>query len=160
VVLNESGGIITQGPAIGKSFRWRHQIAAANFGPGKEVEIAEVRTPHLGGIVEFYQLIDGELIITAEFPGITSHTLGSRNLDLAAAGDFDADGLSELLVLSPDLTEYIAVRRTSSGAEEAWRLPLDGIASSNFAAASLPEGSIAIAVGRMDHTIRIWLPQE
>ena len=160
VIFSENGERIAEGPKMGQPYRWRHQIAVSEFGTNRETELAVVRTPHIGGTVEFYQLKDGELIVAAEFPGITSHTIGSRNLDLTAAGDFAGDGLSELLVLSPDLSEYIAVRRTPTGAEEVWRLPLDGIISSNLAGASLPDGNLIIGAGRSDNVLRIWLPQE
>jgi hypothetical protein len=160
VVFAESGDKLAQGPKMGIPYRWRHQIAITNFDLAGQLELAVVRTPHIGGSVEFYQFNNGELSITAEYPGITSHTIGSRNLDLAAAGDFDGDGLSELLVLSPDLSEFVAVRRTKSGAEEVWRLPLDGFISSNLAGAPLSDGSIAIGAGRSDNVLRIWLPQE
>jgi len=160
VIFSENGERIAEGPKMGQPYRWRHQIAVSVFGTNGESDLAVVRTPHIGGTVEFYQLKDGQLIVAAEFPGITSHTIGSRNLDLAAAGDFDGDGLSELLVLSPDLSEYIAVRRTPTGAEEVWRLPLDGIISSNLAGASLPDGNLIIGAGRSDNVLRIWLPQE
>ncbi len=160
VIFDEMGEKIAQGPKFGIPFRWRHQIAASNFAPGGELELAVVRTPHIAGTVDFYQLVDGKLTITAQYPGITSHTLGSRNLDLSAAGDFDADGRSELIVLNPDLSELIAVRRTPSGAEQAWNLPLDGFVSSNLAGAPLPDGRIALGLGRSDNVLRIWLPEE
>ncbi len=160
VVLDETGEIIAQGPKMGTSFRWRHQIAISNFGPLGEIELAVVRTPHIAGNVEFYRLKDGVFSIVAEFPGVTSHTIGSRNLDFAAAGDFDGDGISELMVLSPDLTEYIAIHRTVSGAEQSWRLPLDGILSSNLAGAPLPNGTFSIGAGRADNILRIWHPSK
>ena len=160
VILDEIGERLAEGPKMGIPFRWRHQIAVSRFGSGANIELAVVRTPHIGGNIEFYQLKDGELSITAEFPGVTSHTLGSRNLDLAAAGDFDGDGSSELLVLSPDLREYIAVRRTTAGAERVWGLPVDGVASSNLAGAPLPGGGIVLGIGRSDHILRLWIPQE
>jgi len=160
VILDESGERLAEGPKMGMPFRWRHQIAVSRFGTEANLELAVVRTPHIGGNIEFYQLKDGELSIKAEFPGVTSHTLGSRNLDLAAAGDFDGDGSSELLVLSPDLREYIAVSRTTAGAERVWGLPVDGVASSNLAGAPLPGGEIVLGVGRTDHILRFWIPQE
>jgi hypothetical protein len=159
VIFSENGEQIAEGPKMGQPYRWRHQIAVSEFGTKGKTELAVVRTPHIRGTVEFYQLKDGQLIVAAEFPGLTSHTIGSRNLDQAAAGDFDGDGFSELLVLSPDLSEYIALRRTRTGAEEAWRLPLDGIVSSNLAGAPLPDGRITIGAGRSDNVLRIWLPQ-
>ena len=159
-VFNESGDRIAEGPKFGRPYRWRHQIAVDNLGPHGETELVVVRTPHIGGTVEYYQLHDGELAIAAEFAGITSHTNGSRNLDQAAVGDFDGDGFIELLVLNPALSEYIAVQRTSNGAEELWRLHLDGILNTNLAGVLLPSGRSAICIGRADGVLRLWLPED
>ena len=157
-VLDESGNIIAEGDKMGIPYRWRHQIAVSNFDPQGGLDIAVVRTPHIAGTVEFYRLEDGKLSIAAEFPGVTSHTIGSSNLDMAAAGDFDGDNLNELLVLTPDLTEIIAVRKTVRGAEAAWQLPLGDRASSNIAGANLPGGRVVLGLGRNDGVLRFWLP--
>jgi hypothetical protein len=77
---------------------------------------------------------------------------------MAAAGDFDGDNLNELLVLTPDLTEIIAVRKTVRGAEAAWQLPLGDRASSNIAGANLPGGRVVLGLGRNDGVLRFWLP--
>lgn len=160
VIFDESGTRVTQGPVIGQAFRWRHQIAAAQFAPEGDVELAVVRTPHIGGVVEFYRLEGDQLSIKAEFPAVTSHMIGSRNLDQAAAADIDGDGLVELLVFAPDLTELIAVQRLSTGAEQDFRLPIGAVATSNIAGALLPDGRLAIGVAKADNSLRIWLPGE
>jgi len=101
-------------------------LAAAPFGTSSEVEIVDVLTPHIGGIVEFYRLENGKLNVVAQAPGFRSHEIGSRNLDMAVAGDFDGDGRVELLVPNQTLDEIGGIRRTSDGAEVAWTLPIDG----------------------------------
>jgi hypothetical protein len=159
VILNENGQRLAEGPKMGQAYRWRHQIAIGAFGPNGEKELAVVRTPHIGGVVEYYQFSNEGLSIVADFPGITSHTIGSRNLDMAAAGDFDGDGALELLLPSPDLTELVAVRRSTSGAEQVWQLPIDGQMSTNLAGVTLSNGTIAIAVGRTDGVLRLWLSE-
>ncbi len=161
VAFDETGRPIARGPAIGTSYRWRHQIAVAPFGPGGEMELAAVKTPHIGGIAEFYRLEGSELRIVARIEGVTSHVLGSRNLDMAAAGDFDGDGRTELLLQGRSLTSLLAVRRTDNGAEIAWSVPVGGRVSTNLAAATLPDGRTAVGIGREDETggtLRVWLP--
>lgn len=158
VVFSEAGERLAEGSKMGRPYRWRHQIGYLNLGPGGENELAVVRTPHIGGVVEYYQYRDGELKIVAEYPGITSHKLGSRNLDMASIGDFDGDGGNELLLPNPDLTELVAVRRTPSGAEEAWRTAIGGVMSTNIAGVTYPNKSIAIAVGREDGILTLWMP--
>ena len=66
-------------------------------------------TPHIGGVVEFYHLEGNALLIYASISGFTSHTIGSRNLDRGAAGDFDGDGQVELLLPNQALTELGAL---------------------------------------------------
>jgi hypothetical protein len=156
-VFDEAGAEVAVGPAVGQGFRWRHQIAAAPFGPSGEIELADVLTPHIGGVVEFFRLDGGELALAAGLPGYTSHVIRTRNLDLALAGDFDGDGAVELLVLNPARTELAAIARTDGGASEAWTLPLGGELATNLAAVETQDGGIALAAGRADRVLRLWL---
>ena len=158
VIFSETGERLAEGPKMGRAYRWRHQIGYLTLGPEGENELVVVRTPHIGGVVEYYQYSDGNLTIAAEFTGITSHTIGSRNLDMAALGDFDGDGVNELLLTNPGLTELIAVRRTPAGAEQAWRIAIGGVMSTNLSGVTLPNGKIALAVGRDDGVLTLWLP--
>ena len=156
LVFDESGEQIAAGLAIGQGYRWRHQIAVAPFGPNGELELVEVLTPHLGGIVNFYQLRDDRLDVVAQLPGYTSHVIGTRNLDMAAAGDFDGDGQPEILLPSQDLQTLAGIHRTISGAEVAWSLPLSGRLTTNIGAVSLADGSLAMGVGLENDILSIW----
>lgn len=158
VVFSETGERLAEGPKMGQPFRWRHQIAFGELGSEGESELAVVRTPHIGGVIEYYQYSDDALTIVAEFPGITSHVIGSRNLDMSAAGDFDGDGAIELLLPNPELTELVAVQRALAGAEEDWGLAVDGKIGTNLAAVTMPSGKIALSIGRQDGVLRLWLP--
>ena len=158
VMRDGASGTLAYGPAIGQGYRWRHQIAVAPFGPAGELELVDVLTPHLGGVVEFYQASGDRLEIVARVPGYTSHVLGSRNLDMAAAGDFDGDGQVELLLPDQARTRLGAIRRTVDGAEAAWEVPLDGTLVTNLAAVTLAGDGLAVGAGRADGTLRLWLP--
>ena len=158
IAYNESGEQVAAGPAIGRGYRWRHQLAVAPFGPDGEVELVDVLTPHIGGVVEFYQMVDDELQIVAQVPGFTSHVIGSRNLDMALAGDLDGEGTLEILLPNQARTELGAIRRTADGADVAWRVPLDGVLSSNLAGVTLADGYLMVGAGRDDGTLRLWAP--
>ncbi|MCH7712861.1 MAG: hypothetical protein IIC99_04465 [Chloroflexi bacterium] len=161
LVFDEAGNQIAAGPAGGSGLRWRHQLAAAPFGPGGEMEIVDVLTPHIGGVVEFFRLEGKELRLVAEIPGFRSHRIGSRNLDMGLAGDFDGDGSVELAVPTQDLSQLGFIRRTqdaSSGAEVAWTLPIGGTAATNIAAATEKDGRITLGIGREDNVLRVWTP--
>jgi hypothetical protein len=156
IVFNDSGEPAAYGPAVGQGSRWRHQLAVAPFGPSGEVEITDVLTPHIGGIVEFYRLENDGLRVVAKVPGFRSHKIGSRNLDMAVAGDFDGDGRVELLVPNQTLDEIGGIRRTSDGAEVAWTLPIDGKVSTNLAAVATGSGGLMLGVGREDGVLLVW----
>ncbi|MCA9939599.1 MAG: hypothetical protein KC418_13215, partial [Anaerolineales bacterium] len=158
VVYDESGAQVAVGPAVGRGFRWRHQIAVATFGPDGELELVDVLTPHIGGVVTFYQWRGTALQVTAQLAGYTSHVLGTRNLDMAAAGDFDGDGRVELLLPAQDRSSLGAVRRTRDGAETVWVLPLPALLQSNLAAAQGQDGRIVVGAGLADGTLRLWGP--
>ena len=156
VVFNDAGDTVAFGPTVGRGSRWRHQLAAAPFGPSGEIEIADVLTPHIGGIVEFYRLDNDSLRVVAKVPGFRSHKIGSRNLDMAVAGDFDGDGRVELLVPSQGLDEIGGIRRTEAGAEVAWTLTIHGKVSTNLAAVTTESGELMLGVGREDGTLLVW----
>jgi hypothetical protein len=158
VALSESGGSL-EGPAVGTGFRWRHQLAVAPFGPGGETEAAAVKTPHIGGTAEFYRARDGGLELVASLDGYSTHSIGSRNLDNAVAGDLDGDGRVELLVPDDPHRELAGLRRVVDGGdagsvEEAWRLPLGGRLTSNLCAVEGSDG-VAVAAGR-EGALRVW----
>jgi hypothetical protein len=157
VIFSESGERLAEGPKMGQPFRWRHQIAFAPSGPDGEQELIVVRTPHIGGVIEYYRYENGGFSVVAEYSGITSHSIGSRNLDMAAVGDFDGDGTIEVLLPNPGLTELVAIRRTQAGAEQAWALPIGGKLHTNLSGLSLPNGQLSFAVGRSDGILRIWM---
>jgi hypothetical protein len=156
VVFNEEGERVAEGPSIGLGFRWRHQLALAPFGPNGEVELVDVLTPHIGGGVEFFQLSGTELVRVARVLGYTTHMIGSRNLDMALAGDVDGDGNVELLVPSEDFRSLGGLRRTAGGAEAAWTVPVGGRVTTNLAGVTAPNGRMSIGVGRDDAVLRVW----
>lgn len=158
VAFSENGQLAASGPAVGRGGRWRHQLAVAPFGTNGELELVDVLTPHIGGIVEFYRMEGDDLRIVAQVGGFTSHVIGSRNLDMAAAGDFDGDGNVEVLLPNQSRTELGAIRRTQDGAESVWTVPLDGKLVTNVSAVEMGNGSIAVGVGMSSGKLRLWLP--
>jgi len=157
-VFNEYGELIATSSAVGQGYRWRHQIAVAPFGPDGTIELAGVLTPHIGGVVEFYRLQEGKLVRTAQAMGYSSHLLGSRNLDMALAADFDGDGRIELLVPLSSHDKLGAVRRNLDGAHTAWTIPVGGKISTNLAAVVFQDRVIGVGIGREDGILRLWIP--
>lgn len=158
IVLSESGELLAASQPIGQGYRWRHQIAAAPFGPNGEIEIVSVLTPHIGGVVEFFQLHNGKLENVAQIDGYTSHVMDSRNLDMAVAGDFDGDGIVELLLPSQDLRSLGVIQRIHKDAIVELRIPLGAKILTNFAAVTYQNGLLSVGIGLDSNVLRIWLP--
>jgi hypothetical protein len=156
IVFSETGAQIAAGSPIGRGYRWRHQLAVAPFVQDEKNELVEVLTPHIGGVVQFSRLAGNSLDTVASIPGYTSHRIGLRNLDMAVAGDFDADGNIELLLPDDAMRAIGAIRRTADGAEVAWTLPMGGSRLATNLAAVLDQNATAVGVGREDGVLRIW----
>lgn len=158
VLFSEAGVRLAAGPAMGQANRWRHQIAIAPFGPNGEMELTAVRAPNVENTVEFYRWQGGALHLVAELPGYTSHVSGSRNLDMALAGDFNGDGRIELLLPTPDLAQLGGIQRTGDGTAAVYHLDIGGELASNLAGVALGDGGTAVGLGRSDNVLRIWQP--
>ncbi|SFM46116.1 hypothetical protein [Methanolobus profundi] len=156
VVLDEDGSILAEGPDAGTGYRWRHQIAVAAFGPDGETELVDVLTPHIGGIVEFYQWEDDELKVVSGLSGYSSHLAGSRDLDMAIAGNFDEDEEIELLVPLQSYRELAVLEHTDDGVTVVTNIELTDSLSTNIAAVNNGYGMTAIGVGTNDGMLSIW----
>jgi hypothetical protein len=156
-VYSESGDLIAESDPIGQGYRWRHQIAVARPTAGSEKEIISVRTPHIGGTLEYFQLRQDRLEIVASIDGVASHVINTRDLDLALVGDFDGDGSSEVLLPDTARTDLLAVSRMDDGAVIDWALPLPDMISSNLAAVTDGDGSITLGVGLENESLWIWI---
>lgn len=157
-ILSNNGDIIASSDPIGQSYRWRHQLVVAPFGPNGEMELVDVLTPHLGKIIEFFQIKGDKLVRVAIVEGYTSHQIGSRNLDMAVAGDFDNDKKIELLIPNSNFSSLGGIGRTTDGARVKWNIEIGSRLSTNISTIQFDNGSIAVAVGRKDNVLRLWLP--
>ncbi len=158
-VFDLSGNLVAEGPPIGTGKRWRHQLAAGPFGPDGEIELVDVLTPHIGGIVEFYRLQDGRLNIVTKIKGYSSHQIGSRNLDMAIAGDFDNDGKIEVIVPDQSFTKLGIIKHSPKGAEIISNIDIGGKLSTNISVAEGSSENLILGVGREDGVLRIWITE-
>ena len=147
------------GPAIGQAHRWQHQLAFAPFGPNGEMELVDVLTPHIGGVVRFYRFNSGSMEIVAQQGGYTSHVIGARNLDMAVAGDFNGDGTPEIALPSQNRRRIAGIQHTATGTEVMWEFSLGNQLATNLAAVQTPDGKLALAAGTVDGRLRVWLSQ-
>ena len=156
VVALGTDGSRWEGPPTGRSNRWIHVLGASFLGPEREVEIAAVRTPHLGGVVEWYRPVDGRLEVVASLEGYRSHTFGSRNLDQVVLTDGTGDRRPDVIVPTLDQTALAVLTRTPRGAAEVLRLELPGPLATNIAAVGRAERPVAVGAATASG-LRLWL---
>lgn len=157
LVYDDSGQLIAASQPVGLGYRWRNQLAIAPFGPAGTFELVDVRTPHIGGRVEFFTLNGDQLSEQARVEPYTSHVISTRNLDMGIAGDFNGDGIAEVLVAHQSRTLLTGIQRTETNAAEIYNLYLDERLSTNISAVSTTNG-LAVAVGMENNMLRIWGP--
>jgi len=95
---------------IGRSHRWLSIAAIANFTADAGKEIAIVKTPHIGGVLEILSL-KGSVLETIRPPqsGYSTHFIGSRDISLARAEDTDSDGFFELALPTQDRRQIVVL---------------------------------------------------
>ena len=93
---------LAESEPVGAANRWLNPVGAADFDGDGRVEVAAVRTPHIGGVLTLYRLDDGVLTEVARYPGFSNHRMGSRRLGLSAIADFDGDGIADIAAPSAD----------------------------------------------------------
>lgn len=90
---------------IGRTNRWLNVAAIADLASKGRKQIAYVQTPHIGGTLFVYDYWNGKLSQLASLPGFSNHAIGSRELDLAAAGDWLGNGKTSLMIPSDGRTQ-------------------------------------------------------
>ncbi|MGV8855477.1 MAG: hypothetical protein ACOH2L_12610 [Devosia sp.] len=105
-VYQLAGGKVQERAAtapLGQPHRWLSIAAIANFTDDAGLEIAIVKTPHIGGVLEILSLQGHSLkSIRPPQPGFSTHFIGSRDLSLAHAQDVDGDNFAELALPTQD----------------------------------------------------------
>lgn len=159
VAYELDGSLLAESAPIGQGNRWRNQLAVAAFGPAGEIEIVDVQTPHIGGILQSFQLVevDGSASlerVAASGGRFTSHPIGTRNLDMGIALDANLDGSLDVLIATFERDRLIAMSRSTGdgGWEQVAEVALPGILTSNVAVSDSSEPSVAVGVGTLFRT--------
>ena len=86
-------------PPLGIPHRWLSIAGIGNFlGIGRR-EIAVVKTPHIGGVLEILSLQGNKLVRLYEPQlGYSTHFIGARFVSLAVVGDVMGEGVSNLVL--------------------------------------------------------------
>ncbi|MFN0262714.1 FG-GAP repeat domain-containing protein [Tepidamorphus sp. 3E244] len=94
---------------IGLRNRWLNIAAIHDFDGDGQLEIAAVRTPHIGGALQVWELGEEGLRKQGELGGFSNHVIGSRALALSAMIDVTGDGKAELVIPDQSRENLMAV---------------------------------------------------
>jgi len=78
---------------IGQGHRWLNPVGMGDFTGAGSLEVALVKTPHIGGILTVYRRDGLALDPVALVPGVSNHSIGSREWGLAGSEISMAMGL-------------------------------------------------------------------
>ncbi len=155
VAYRLDGSVLARSTAIGTGNRWRHQIAVAPTGIDGEMELIDVQTPHIGGIVQFHRLDEERLVTAIGVSPYRSHVLGSPNLDLALVVDADGDNTLEVVVPTQGLGSIAVLERIDGAVRLDAEIGLPAGLTSNIAARTT--GSLVeLAAATADGSLLIW----
>jgi len=152
------GRLLAESAPIGRGNRWRNQLAIAPIGPRGELEVIDVRTPHIGGTVEFFRVEGAELVRVAAIEGFTNHQIGSRNVDLGIVADADGDGSLNVVLPTDERRSLGVLERVGDSVAVVATIALDGRITTNVGVAAGPDGRLSFAVGTDQDTLHIWPP--
>ncbi|NQV81274.1 MAG: VCBS repeat-containing protein [Alphaproteobacteria bacterium] len=94
--------LIAEAAPIGQPSRWLNPVGVADFDGDGRLEIAVVKTPHIGGVLQLYEIEGGTLKDDHSARGFSNHFIGSRDLFLSRVADIDGDGTVDIVLPSAD----------------------------------------------------------
>lgn len=157
VVYNEEGDLIAQSDPIGQGFRWMHLIATAQIVNDDSLDLVVVRTPHIGGVLEIYELNEGRLEIVTSIKGYSSHQIGSRNLDAAFVTDVNGDGIPDIVLPDQSQQNLSTLQIMNSELTEIWKEPLNGKLTTNLVGVFSTKLGLILSAGTEDSKLLIWV---
>ncbi len=111
-------------PPIGRPHRWLNPAGIADFDGDGRAEVAIVVTPHIGGILQFWEFRSGRMIREMELRGFSNHAIGSRVQEMSAVADFDGDGVQDLALPGDDQRSIRIISLAMGAAAEVARIAL------------------------------------
>lgn len=167
-LYSTSGKKLATSASIGRSFRWRHQLAVANIllegDTSPQPTLISVLTPHIGGVIEAFRWQGNQLVLKDRLPGFTSHIIGTRNLDMAVMGQFlphtNQRSPQNLLIPNQAKSHLGIISFSQNGPKVENSLELRNRIITNISATQDLESNIAVAVGTSDGFLNIWQTTE
>ncbi|HLA20502.1 MAG TPA: VCBS repeat-containing protein [Pseudolabrys sp.] len=144
--------IVAETPPIGRPKTWLNPAGIADFNDDGKTDIALVRMPHAVGNLELWTWVDKRLRKTGELADTTNHIAGARALGMAAAADFDGDGIADIAVPSFDRNR-LRILGFKPAPHEIASVTLPATAATNIALLAGSGAPPTIAVGLSDGSL-------
>ena len=144
--------VVAETPSLGAPHRWLNPAGIADFNGDGKTDIALVRQPHVVGSLELWTWSDGHLRKTTEIADAANHIAGTRAIDMAAAADFDGDGVTDLAIPSLDRSRLRIIAFAREPREIA-SVTLPAKAVTNMGLLPAGSGSPVIAMGLADGSL-------
>ena len=143
---------IAQTPFIGLSNRWLNPAEIADFDGDGRHEIALVKTPHIGGTLEMWELRGSDeagwnLVLEDALHGFSNHAYGSPIQDLSEAVDWNGDGIMDLALPGASRRSIRIMSFAGGKLTEIQNFPLPGSVITEVVSIRRQDGSIALLTG-------------
>jgi hypothetical protein len=83
-------------PEIGTANRWLAPAGIADFNNDGKLDVAYIQTPHIGGILKVWTVIDDKLEQIGESRGYSNHRIGNTRVSTAKIADYNEDGVMDM----------------------------------------------------------------
>jgi hypothetical protein len=127
VVYGISGSRLIERAAtepIGRPNRWLNIAGIADFTGNGQIDIAVVKTPHIGGRLEILSWSRNELKLVDSADGFSNHVFGSEAQGLSAVASVDGDRIPDLILPSATREEMRMVTAAGGKIRSIGALPL------------------------------------
>ena len=132
-------------PEIGLTHRWLNIAGIADFTGDGRLDIALVKTPHIGGRLEIWTFENGSLRQVAAANDFSNHAIGSTELGLSAVADVDGDGVADLALPDNSRTVLRIVSAAGTSLREIANVGLGGAVATAIGAIDSDSGPVFLA---------------
>ena len=99
--FNQSGSktqlsLLVDTPPIGTGNRWLAPVGIADFTGDGVIDVAYVQTPHIGGILRVWSIIDDVFVEIAQSRGFSNHRIGDTRVSTSKLADTNNDGVIDI----------------------------------------------------------------